>query len=107
MKKLQSSQVSVSQTGGKEWGFSTVCELKAIEICCRNNKANAIICSFFTSVVLQYSSKHLIASMMKGSALHLVKWKGKCQGTNLNHQQKVNSLSTQYLCQNCHGSKHH
>ena len=43
MKKLQSSQVSVSQTGGKEWGFSTVCELKAIEICCRNNKANAII----------------------------------------------------------------
>ena len=37
-----------------------------------NNKANAQIWSFSTSVVLQESGQNLIASTMKGLALHLV-----------------------------------
>ena len=59
----------------------------------------------FTSIVLQESGPNRIASTMKGSALHLVNGRvyAKCQL----HLQQVSSLSPHYLCEHCHGSKHH
>ena len=33
------------QTSGKEWSFITVCVLKTIEMCRRNNQANAEVFS--------------------------------------------------------------
>ncbi|XP_050281255.1 uncharacterized protein LOC126722144 [Quercus robur] len=68
-------------TLGSKIEIAALDEMKSMESQHAIVSADATLEDSPTKVAKRYSGKHLIASMMKGLALHLVKWKGKCQGT--------------------------